>query len=335
MSSKEKIAKLEGLLARIKDRAAEPRLNGVTAHAAFAAAFEVESAAPAPLPVAAARPPSVTPADLKNPTNPPLSIGSRGTSPPTSTAVSEAPPPAMYSDPPQTSVEYEDSDLDEADMDVEVSSEVVEVDIDVDEPGTMPAESGSQPVADHVEAAELEEAPEELLAAVDPSVAPPPAEPLANEVVEPAPSSSPRPIAIESAEEAYEESSAPRHTPPPESGKQVAAATSVKPDARKSSLPPDSPSRLGDWREPGIVSPSVVPSRGAPSRVPPPAAVQAAPPVSQVPAAPSVAPAPVNLAPEVTQVTFAADANVASIEGVGPSFSPATFGDLLDASLSL
>ena len=54
--------------------------------------------------------------------------------------------------------------------------------------------------------------------------------PPANEIEEPSPSSSRRPIAGEEpVAEAYSEESAPRHTPPPESGKQVAAAPSNPP----------------------------------------------------------------------------------------------------------
>ncbi len=144
--------------------------------------------------------------------------------------------------------------------DVEVSSEVVEIDVDVDvDESTMEDELAA--AAASPPAAELEVVEEDE----DTSEQTPPPRP-ANEVEEPAPSSSPRPI-----HEAREPEDVPRHTPPPESGKQVAASTPPQrdasafppPPARTPSLPPDVPmsepppsleghTLIGGWREPGL-----------------------------------------------------------------------------------
>jgi hypothetical protein len=217
-------------------------------------------------------------------------------------------------------------------MDVEVSTEVVEVDIDIDEPALMPAESGSQPVAEHAATtdAELEEVTEELLPAHAEASAPPAPQPPANEVLEPSPSSSPRPIASESAA-TYEEESAPRHTPPPASGKQVAAA-SVKPEARKSSAPPaDNHAILGGWREPGLAPPRE--AERVASAPPPEARMPSAPPAARMPSAPP--PARVPSRPEITRADLPDGSDVATIEGAPPAFAPLSFGEMLDATLGL
>ncbi|MDF2692830.1 MAG: hypothetical protein K0S65_1213 [Labilithrix sp.] len=343
MSPKEKIAKLESLLARVKERAEAPRPHG-------AAAF--------PAPVAQAAAPalvSVEPAVLEEPahlahhvpTAPPPPASKAGTVPPPSGGVDTS---AWSEPPPETSADpVLETSEDDSDMDVEVSSEVVE--IDIDEPGFSPAESGAQPVADHANGAaeaELQEVPEELPAhaSVPPEPEPEPelepAPPPANEVVEPAPSSSPRPIASEQPE-TYEEESAPRHTPPPESGKQVAAPSAKPEPARISSSPPPSlegHTLIGGWREPGMAlprSPVADLPRGLAVRVPPP-------PPPPPPAAPVAAPAPVEMAApreparltaEVTKAELPASAQVAVFEGSAASFAPSTFGELLDATLGI
>jgi hypothetical protein len=263
MSAREKIGRLEELLARVQARANAPRAVADGA-------------------------PSTTP----HPATPPM-------------AAFASAPPALAPD----------------DSDVEVSSEVVEVDIDVDVDEMVGMESGAQLAADHASMPpdELEEVH---------SVAPP-----ANELEEPAPASSPRPI-VEA--EAYAEESAPRHTPPPESGKQV-AAPSVQPAARKSSVPPDSlvegHTLIGGWREPGL--PGGPPLPGGPGgpgvpavRVPAPAA---APPAAAPPAQTSGT----RLSPDVTRPSLPAESRVAAFEGGAPAFKPATFGELLDATLAL
>jgi hypothetical protein len=229
------------------------------------------------------------------------------------------------------------------DSDVDVTAELVEVDIDVDMDEMAAMESGAQPVAEQAS-----------LPAEEYVHAPPPA----NEIQEPAPSSSPRPIA-----EPLDEESAPRHTPPPESGKQVAASSSP-PAPRLSSMPPSSPNPasleghtlIGGWREPGIFDPKLgpggarTPGGGIPGvRVPAPPPsppVAPAPPSSRPPArhdAPSAEapPAPpaqgsaVRLSPEPLKAALPAGARVASFEGTVPTFKPKTFGELLDATLDL
>jgi hypothetical protein len=253
------------------------------------------------------------------------------------------PPPVAYAPPPRhqtppmmraaipTPVPTEDAMGEETE--VEVSHEVVEVDIDVDEP-MLPLESGAQPVSLQ-SSADDEEEPEEMtrreqgITPADVAQAT-----AANELEEPAPSSSRRPIAEEPAEAPYEEESAPRHTPPPESGKQV-TAPSVHPPAssRKTSQPPPSlegHTLIGGWREPGIpreagTTPGIAPGG---LRVPAPAA--GAPPAQQAPAAGAP-----RLSPEATRADLPQRAAVGTMEGATPAFKPKTFGELLDATLEL
>jgi|GEM_PF-1409754 len=339
MSPAEKIAKLESLLARVKERTEAPRRAG---------------AAPIPAPEPAAQPAAATapepPAPMTVQDLPPVALPSAP--PPAELSSGWSEPPAVLDAGPETAADpvVEMGD----DMEVEVSAEVVEVDIDIDEPGMFPAESGAQPVADALAngAAEPEAELEEL--ASDAS-APPAAEPepepapelepepviAGNEVIEPAPSSSPRPIAVEPP--AYEEESAPRHTPPPESGKQV-AAPSVKPEPAswKVSAPPpslESHTLIGGWREPGMAIPREAAEPRVPAvRVPPPPPPP--PPDAFAPQARtgSVSPRagePSSIGPVVTKPELPESAQVATIEGVAPQFAPATFGDLLDATLAL
>ncbi|MBX3189277.1 MAG: hypothetical protein KF819_19795 [Labilithrix sp.] len=260
---------------------------------------------------------------------------------PTNGAAYAAPPPAeatveeteeVHARAPETQPPITQVEPPGLDAEVEVSTEVVEVDIDVDEPIAM--ESGAQPVGQQtLPPDELEEVGEE---------APPTAQPsdiaaasaLANEIEEPTPSSSRRPIAAEAEAETYEEESAPRHTPPPESGKQV-AAPSVHPAPRKSSIPPPPPSLeghtlIGGWREPGL-------AQGAPGASPhgPHQGVRVPGPPPERPApAPPQASGP-RLSPDVTRPNLPTAAKVATIEGAAPPPKPATAGELLDLTLSL
>lgn len=382
MSPKEKIAKLEALLARVKERAEAPRANGAAAfpapavsdvrpaqsiqvaHAAQPAHAAVGSAVPSS--GAAESLPPETIASLP-PDPAPLEARSGWSDAPAETSSETSGHPAVEA------VELEaveaEEDLiasDYMDDDVEVSAEVVEVDIDIDEPGAlpvMPAESGAQPIADHalfaLDAPVLEDGSDDLLAVT--ASAPPPATTVeaapiapANELVEPAPSSSPRPIVAQPELEPYEEESAPRHTPPPESGKQV-AAPSVKPEhdavePRTSSTPPPSlegHTLVGGWREPGVpAAPARERAGEAPRplgvRVPPPPPPPPAPAVELAPAtAPGAAPArfapaaaPARLVPEVIAPEPPAG-DVAAFEGAPRTFAPSTFGELLDATLAL
>lgn len=353
MSAGEKIAKLEGLLARVRERAESGEVTRagsgaypvpsrtVVPPSEIAEALLGEDAAtmPTELPEQSEAVPQI-----HVPPAPPVAVSMP---PLPATSGWSDPPPPTSAEPPQVAEAFTETTAppapDDSDVDVEVSTEVVE--IDIDEPGFAaadrgfaPAESGAQLVAEQVSDEPLHEDLAEALVATTTSIPPElvesippdlvePQTPAGNEVLEPEPSSSPRPIedAYAAADRAYEEESAPRHTPPPESGKQVAAA-SVRPEAlRKSSVPPDSlggntlvdmsapAAPTGAWREPGLSAPS---SRG--SRVPP-----------------SAAPPTVNLSPEVTRPAVAIEANVVRIDGTSPSFAPATFGELLDATLAL
>lgn len=305
MSAKQRIGRLEELLARVQSRAAQPRTNG----AAYAAA------------------PAAMPAVQEEEEHTQLDAVQTAD-------VRTSPPPADAASPSQA--------FGDDDAEVEVSSEVVEVDIDVDEP--IAAESGQQPVAyateppAELEVVEEDEAPGTQRAPDEPAVAASPA----NEIEEPAPSSSRRPIADDvAAAGAYEEESSPRHTPPPESGKQVAVSPSTHPP-RKSSVPPppslEGHTLIGGWREPGLAQP---PGGGQGVRVPPPPQAGAAPP-PPVPAAagssPQVSPPQASgtrLSPDVTRPDLPQGAKVAAIEGSSQVAKPATMGDLLDLTLGL
>lgn len=347
MTPQEKVAKLEGLLARVKERAEAPRPHGAASPAKPAPAASLD--APRAPAVAPARPVPAAPAPIAAP--PPVAA------PPT------APPPEP-SEPFVTATAYP---ADDSEIDVEVSTEVVEVDID-DEEGLMPAESGAQLVAEP--AAELEEVhdddgvpaaevsvsevtlsdEEELLESTTQPPATEPGARPANELVEPAPSSSPRPITAD-APEPYAAESAPRHTPPPESGK--VAAPSIKPEEGLPSLPPDSEveeghTLIGGWREPGVPivrSPAVEPQRTPAVRVPAPptpiepapvtAVLVSSPPAAAMPTTPVAArPRAEPIEPAVTKAQLP-EAQVAVIQGAAPTFEPATFGDLLEATLKL
>lgn len=333
MSANEKISRLQGLLERVQTRAAEPRSGAAqhaptNGHAAMAAA-----AAPAP---------AVVP--YVSPLQPDLEM--MPSQPPPANTISSAPPP--------NTVEY---DVD-SDADVEVSTETVDIDIDVDEPEPMPLESGAQPVAQQTMPPgdlEEEEELEPLVAHAAPAaeleevVEAPPPPPPANEIEEPTPSSSRRPIAGEEpAAEAYEAESAPRHTPPPESGKQVAAAPSAHPPSWRPSAPPPSlegHTLIGGWREPGLGGPQIGPAAmGSPVRVPgpgtgasvakgptgtePPATMQHVPPVAAQPSG-------TRLSPDVTRAELPPAANVASFQGTVEVAKPKTLGELLDLTLAL
>lgn len=310
--SQEKIAQLESLLQRVRARAAEPR--GAASHPAT----DVAIAAPSPS----------SPSFDTHPT--PMA-----TKQVTAEQIEAA---TLAAEAERQRIEVELAEAELAD-DVEVSTDIVEVDIDVDEPLT--AESGSHAVASSIppELLDGDDEPTQQppdVQAIDEeedasgftqiSHPPPPAGALpANEIHEPPPSSSRRPVGLDDAE-AYDHE-APRHTPPPESGKQVAAATSVVPSARKSTTPPSAPppsleeghTLIGGWREPGLGASSARPATGV--RVPTPTAAASS--------------GGERLAAETIRPEFSADGDVATFEGPAPVFTPATFGELLDATLAL
>ena len=324
--SKEQIGRLQGLLERVQARAAAPRTNGDNARARAHAAYAAEPALDS------------VPVELE------------------SIPAAPATPPMHAHAQPQAAYESEPPPADNYGSDVEVSSELIEVEIDIDEPMAM--ESGAQPIAQPTMPPEdLEEDLEEAPSATQPSqhpvayassdadevtqsnVAMPPLAP-ANEIEEPTPSSSRRPIAGEEPAPAYEEESSPRHTPPPESGKQV-AAPSVHPPSRKPSAPPPSlegHTLIGGWREPGLGAPLPHVSAGASPggmgvRVPAPGPGTQPPPTVVQPAAAQAS--GTRLTADVTKPEHAASANVASFQGAAPVAKPTTLGELLDLTLSL
>ncbi len=300
MNAKQRIGRLEELLNRVKTRAAAPRPGS---------AMEVPSAMAAAAP-AYAPPPFAQP--------PPAPVVLERHAHATSFAEEE----------PRTT-DYE--------MEVEVSTETVDIDIDVEEAiageEVMAMESGAQLVAaggyrgDEGDALATEP-PEAAADMEDRTLAGANVLGAANELEEPAPSSSPRPIEAEAAL-AAEEESAPRHTPPPESGKQVAAPSASPP--RASSAPPgplsEPPSSIGGHTIIGV-APGAYRAPAVPSAEPRP---PAAPPAK---AAPPQAP-PARVVAEVTRPNLPAVAKVAAFEGAAPVFKPASFGDLLDATLGL
>jgi hypothetical protein len=345
--SKEKLSRLQELLERVQMRAASARAHG-------AAEGSHAGATPAASTAASAPPAYEAPAAQTSP--PPAAYNEReeemsaAPATPAHASVHPAVEPPVY---PEAEVDY---DVD-TDSDVEVSSEVVEIDIDVDEP--MPLESGAQPVAQQtMPPGDLEDEADEPPMATDPSVRPPLDEPReeevahaappANEIEEPTPSSSRRPIAAEEVAggEAYERESAPRHTPPPESGKQVAAAPSNHPPSWKPSAPPPSlegHTLIGGWREPGLGTPQISPTAGGSmgGRSPVPAAGRGPtgtePPATVVQGAGAILAqaSGTRLTPDVTRPELAAGVQIASFTGAPAIDKPKTLGELLDLTLGL
>jgi hypothetical protein len=346
--SKEKLSRLQELLERVQMRAAAARAHGAAeeSHAAASPAASASASAP---------PAYEAPAAQTSP--PPAAYNERdeemsaAPATPAQASVHPAVEPSVY---PEAEVDYDVN----TDSDVEVSSEVVEVDIDIDEP--MPLESGAQPVAQQTMPPEdLEEEVDEQPMATQPSVRPSADEPReeevahaappANEIEEPTPSSSRRPIAAEevAGAEAYEPESAPRHTPPPESGKQVAAAPSNHPPSRKPSAPPPSlegHTLIGGWREPGLgtpqISPSAMGSTGVRVPGPGPAAGRGPsgtePPATVVQGAGAIAQASgTRLTADVTRPELASGVQIASFTGAPAIEKPKTLGELLDLTLGL
>lgn len=345
--SKEKLSRLQELLERVQLRAAAARAHG---------ASEESHAAASPAASASAAPAYDAPAAAQT-SPPPAAYNERdeemlaGPATPAQASVLPAGEPSVY---PGAEVAYDVN----TDSEVEVSSEVVEIDIDVDEP--MPLESGAQPVAQQTMPPEdLEEEVDEQPMATQPSVHPHADEPReeevayaappANEIEEPAPSSSRRPIAGEEASVgAYEPESAPRHTPPPESGKQVAAAPSNHPPSRNPSAPPPSlegHTLIGGWREPGLGTPQISPRAGGSTGVrgpgPGPAAGRGPsgtePPatVVQEMGTMTAQASGTRLTADVTRPELASGAQVASFTGAPAIDKPKTLGELLDLTLGL
>jgi hypothetical protein len=267
VSVRERIAKLEAILARVTERAAAPRETnggGVAVHAPVDAGAEE--------PVISAEP--VTPLDVE-----------------LAEQTEEAPMVA------------------EATLAVEVESReriivapAQRAEEREPEPVPISVDTGERPAASRAAEADAAEAPEITVSTV--SEAPEVIE--AGEEEEP-PASSRRPIAIEpKLEELAFGEAAPvepgPHTPPPESGRQVAA-------------PPVDLDFEGEFtgvrpREPEAVAVTVLETSEAKERK------------------------PAVLAPEATAAKLSGAAPVI-FEGSAPVFKPSTFGELLDATLML
>lgn len=214
------------------------------------------------------------------------------------------PPAVPVSSPPAGAAAYSSDDDDAV---LEISAEPVEIELGPDESGfTVPSEPPEVPATFTMP---LAGSPPPTLLADEEVEAP-----FANEVVEPAPSSSRRPIADDLA---FEEER--RHTPPPESGKQVSVAPSA-PSEPPPSL--DERTLIGGWREPGLGVAHV--STGV--RVPAPS--------REIPATrANVGP----LSPDVMRPVMPTqeDLEIAAFRGSVPLSKPATLGDLLDMTLAL
>ena len=317
MIANERIGRLQSLLERVQSRAAVPRAggNGAAKRADLApVAYATPIAEPAAVELAAFEPAAFEDEQAAMSAAPDTLSHAHGEVNP---AVFPSAPAADESD------------------DVEVSSELVEVDIDEAEVEMAEAElleSGAQlvaqpsPAPDELEEV-VDEEPLEAAAAptetasdddVDQTAAAP-----ANEIEEPAPSSSRRPIAGEEPVAAAAES-APRHTPPPESGKQVAGASVPPPSV-------DSPTLIGGWREPGLVVPPqlTAPALHAGVGVPLPGRAAEPPPVVHAQASGT------RLTADVTEPKLTDGANVATFQGEPAVAKPNTLGELLDLTLSL
>jgi hypothetical protein len=139
------------------------------------------------------------------------------------------------------------------------------------------------------------------------------------------PASSRRPIAVESKLEdlAFGDATAPEapHTPPPESGRQVASPpVDLDFDGDSTGIR----SKEQDDAEVTVI--------GTPPPPPPPLAAPVEAAVAEP--APPMASDVVVSAPEVTRAILP-DAPVAVFEGSAPVFKPASFGELLEATLAL
>ena len=177
------------------------------------------------------------------------------------------------------------------------------------------------------------------------------AKPSAEEEEEPPPPSSRRPIAepAETPQEAQFEVQPPHppQTPPPESGKQVAADaltfdddfTGVREAAKPVAPPqPEASIQLQSLRSPAVQSPAPPDEMEADlagtSPPPGPLPEMRSPRIESAEAMPAVLPGPMTA--EVTRPTRpVAAANVAEMIGTVKPASPKTFGELLDAALSL
>jgi hypothetical protein len=195
-------------------------------------------------------------------------------------------------------------------IELESRTRVVEMTMEIDEADLVP-DSATQ----EAPVAETTEAPVVEIEVGEPSEPPPP--------------SSKRPIPMEAIAEAQQHEPPP--PPPPESGKLVAAPPAFDDDftgVREASnlLPPLEPDA------PAIEVQAVPPPKPAPvhemeADLAPPAASTARR-ISDVAPAP-----PAALEPEITKAIIAPVASPVVMQGAVQTFKPATFGELLDATL--
>ena len=290
MTLEERIAQLEALLEQIASRRTEPRVSSI-----------VPGAMPvAPEPIVLAAPTDAThtivATDDENPHDD------------VSGWPSDADARIPLEESTRNSLESR-SRLVSSTVDSEIGDELDELgesDVDDDDDvSEMHAKTSSSPSIEisELEAEDYTDEDEELLAAVAAEELAAEADITEDEIEEPAPSSSRRPIVTDvELEDEPDEDSAPRHTPPPESGRQVAAPPVMQRD----------------------FTPEVTGVREArrPTSAPPPPARLPTPP-------------PPALMPEVTRTALAASDAVASFVHAPPPFKAYTFGELLEAALEL
>jgi len=270
VNARERIAKLEALLARVTERVKAPR------------SVEVETA------------------NLRDTTRPP---------PPADVEVEVIEEVRQVSEPPIS--------IDISDDEVQSSERVV----------AAPAERIGETDGERMASAAPAEAAAEAHTEPEPEPEPAPEVEVAPEPEPEPPASSRRPIVLESKLEdlAFGDAAPPEapHTPPPESGRQVASPpVDLDFDSDFTGV------RSKEQGEAEVVVVSSVPPPPEPEREPEPASA----PVDLAPA--QVAPALVASAPEVT-LPILPDAPVAVFEGSAPLFKPASLGELLDATLLL
>jgi len=308
VSAKEQIAKLEALLARVSSRANAPRIVASSARSTVAPVASVAPVAP----VAAPTPPA-PPVQLRDPAPPPAP------QPP-------APPPPVV-------VAVKTPDVEAPEIPAAAKSDARLIAAKAVDPLDFDAAVDSTETLHdaHLETISVDEA------APDVEVLDAPED-------EPAPSSSRRPISPPPAEEIAETAFGaddlappPRHTPPPESGR-LPAAPELAPviDAddeveditgvHHSPASPASPAGEGPAAAAAAEESDALAKSGEheglsspPDEITPPPAV-----VSRV-----------ELTPHVARPERTASAPVADAIGQAMAFAPATFGELLDATLAL
>jgi len=313
-----RIPKLEALLARIHSNAAQPRAVASPATASAPPAADAHGAEPGTMPSAKN--------DLE------LAVTQEREAPPEMEAPLESRARLVAA----PAVAEDDVEELEADDVVELDDRHI-----VSEPPAPIVPMTMNPPSSAETRDALDVAAAQALAA---AAKPPPAE----EHEEPPPPSSRRPIAepAETPQEAQIQVQAPHppHTPPPESGKQVAADaltfdddfTGVREAAKPVAPPPPEASiQLQSVRSPQVNAPA------APDEMevdlagtsPPPGPL----PEMRSPRIESAEPASAGpMTAEVTRPTRpVAAANVAEMIGTVKPASPKTFGELLDAALSL